>query len=43
VIRDVSGRIIGGVNLLMDITDRKNAEIEGNEHFRMIVETTPEV
>ena len=42
VIRDATGRIIGGINLLMDITDRKNAEIEANEHFRMIVETTPE-
>jgi len=42
VIRDAAGRIIGGINLLMDITDRKNAEIEANEHFRTIVETTPE-
>jgi len=42
VIRDAAGQIIGGINLLMDITDRKNAEIEASENFRMIVETTPE-
>jgi PAS domain S-box-containing protein len=42
IIRDAAGRIIGGVNLLMDITDRKNAEIEASEQFRAIVETTPE-
>jgi PAS domain S-box-containing protein len=42
VIRDAEGRIIGGINLLLDITDRKNAEIEAYEQFRAIVETTPE-
>jgi PAS domain S-box-containing protein len=42
VIHDAEGRIIGGINLLVDITDRKNAEIEANEQFRAIVETTPE-
>ena len=42
VLRDAEGRIIGGINLLMDITDRKNAEIEAHEQFRAIVETTPE-
>jgi len=42
VIRDAEGRIIGGINLLVDITDRKIAEIEANEQFRAIVETTPE-
>jgi PAS domain S-box-containing protein len=42
VIRDAEGRITGGINLLMDITDRKNVEIEANEQFRAIVETTPE-
>lgn len=42
VVRDAEGKIIGGINLLMDITDRKNAEIEANEHFRAVVETTPE-
>jgi PAS domain S-box-containing protein len=42
VVRDSEGQIAGGINLLIDITDRKNAEIEANEHFRAIVETTPE-
>ncbi len=42
VLRDAEGRIIGGINLLIDITDRKNAEIEAHEQFRAIVETTPE-
>jgi PAS domain S-box-containing protein len=42
VLRDKEGRIIGGINLLMDITDRKNAEIDANRQFRAIVETTPE-
>jgi PAS domain S-box-containing protein len=42
VVRDRDGRIIGGINLLMDITDRKMAEIDANEQFRAIVETTPE-
>ena len=42
VLRDAQGRIIGGINLLIDITDRKNAEMEANEQFRTIVETTPE-
>ena len=28
--------------MLIDITDRKRAEIEANEQFRAIVETTPE-
>jgi PAS domain S-box-containing protein len=42
VVRDAEGRITGGINLLVDITDRKNAEIEANEQFRAIVETTPE-
>src|SRR5580698_199136 len=42
VIRDAEGRITGGINLLVDITDRKNAEIEAREQFRAIVETTPD-
>jgi PAS domain S-box-containing protein len=42
VIRDTQGCIIGGINLLIDITDRKNAEMEASEQFRTIVETTPE-
>ena len=42
VVRDAEGRIVGGINLLMDITDRKSAEAEAAEQFRAIVETTPE-
>jgi PAS domain S-box-containing protein len=42
IVRDTQGRIVGGINLLVDITDRKNAEIEAREQFRAIVETTPE-
>ncbi|HMD48782.1 MAG TPA: PAS domain S-box protein [Bryobacteraceae bacterium] len=42
VLRDAEGRIIGGINILVDITERKSAEMEANEHFRTIVETTPE-
>ena len=39
-IRDSQGRIIGGVNLLLDITDRKDAEIEVNQQFRAIVDSS---
>jgi len=42
VLRDNEGRITGGVNLLVDITARKKVEIEALEHFRAIVDTTPE-
>jgi PAS domain S-box-containing protein len=42
VVRNAEGQIIGGINLLMEITDRKHAELEANEQFRAIVETTPE-
>jgi PAS domain S-box-containing protein len=42
VIRDSEGRVIGGINLLMDITDRKIAELQANQQFQAIVETTPE-
>ncbi len=42
ILRDSEGRITGGVNVLVDITERKTAEIEANEHFRAIVDTTPE-
>ena len=42
VLRDAEGKIIGGINLLIDITDRKNAELQAQEQFRAIVETTPE-
>ncbi len=42
ILRDDEGRILGGMNLLMDITERKIAEIEAREQFRAIVDTTPE-
>jgi PAS domain S-box-containing protein len=42
VLRNGEGRIIGGVNLLVDITYRKIAEIEANEQLRAVIETTPE-
>jgi PAS domain S-box-containing protein len=42
VLRDAEGRITGGINLLVDITDSKAAELEANERFRAVVETTPE-
>jgi PAS domain S-box-containing protein len=42
VLRDCEGRIIGCVNVLVDITERKNAEIEAREQFRTIIETTLE-
>lgn len=41
-LRDGEGRIVGGINLLVDITERKNAEIGANEQLRVMVETTPE-
>jgi PAS domain-containing protein len=33
LMRDAAGRITGGINLLVDITERKVAEIEANENF----------
>jgi two-component system, chemotaxis family, sensor kinase Cph1 len=42
LVRDADGRIMGGISLLVDITDRKMAEMEANEQFRAIVETSPE-
>ncbi|MBV9761108.1 MAG: PAS domain S-box protein [Acidobacteriaceae bacterium] len=42
ILRDPQGRILGGINLLTDITERKNAELEAKEQFRAIVETTQE-
>jgi PAS domain S-box-containing protein len=42
VLRNGEGHIVGGINVLIDITDRKNAEVEASEQFRAIVETTPE-
>jgi PAS domain S-box-containing protein len=45
ILRDREGRITGGMNLLVDITDRKHAQteaVEASEQYRAIVETTPE-
>jgi PAS domain S-box-containing protein len=42
VLRDAEGWIVGGINVLFDITDRKNAELEAAENFRAIVAATPE-
>ncbi len=42
VFRDDEGRVIGGMNLLLDITGRKRAEAQAREQFQAIVETTPE-
>lgn len=42
VLRNAEGRIVGGINVLFDITDRKIAEIEATENFRAIVAATPE-
>jgi PAS domain S-box-containing protein len=41
-IKDDAGKIIGGINVLIDVTDRKNAEIVAREKFQTIIETTPE-
>lgn len=42
LLRDAEGRVIGGLNLLVEITERKMALQESEERFRAIVETTPE-
>jgi PAS domain S-box-containing protein len=52
VLRDRQGRILGSINMLLDISERKAADeaLRGSEerfrtteeHFRAIVETTPE-
>jgi PAS domain S-box-containing protein len=42
VLRDTSGQIVGGINFLLDITERKMSETQAKEQFRAIVETTPE-
>lgn len=42
VIRNASGQITGGVDLLIDRTEQKRAEQEWKEQFRALVETIPE-
>jgi PAS domain S-box-containing protein len=42
VLRDAEGTITGGINILIDTTERKRAEIEASQQYRAIVETTPE-
>ncbi len=36
ILRDANGQIIGGMNLLVDITDRRNARIEAIETVRQL-------
>jgi PAS domain S-box-containing protein len=42
VLRDAKGRITGGMNMLVDITERKTAQGQSEAEFRTIFETTPE-
>jgi PAS domain S-box-containing protein len=42
VLRDANGKITGGIHLLEDITEKKEKELEGRDHFRAMVETSPE-
>jgi PAS domain S-box-containing protein len=42
VLRDAKGRITGGMNMLVDITERKMAQGQSETEFRTIFETTPE-
>jgi PAS domain S-box-containing protein len=45
VLHDKEGRIVGGLNVLIDVTERKTAQMQlmqAYEQFRTIIETTPE-
>jgi PAS domain S-box-containing protein len=42
VLRDATGRITGGMNMLVDITERKTALGQSEAEFRAVFETTPE-
>jgi PAS domain S-box-containing protein len=42
ILRDAQGRITGGMNMLVDITERKMAQGRSEAEFRTIFETTPE-
>ena len=41
VLRDGQGRITGGINMLVDITARKVAELQSAEQFRAMFDTNP--
>jgi PAS domain S-box-containing protein len=42
ILRDAKGRIIGGMNMLVDITERKKAQGQSEAEFGTIFDTTPE-
>jgi len=42
ILRDAMGRIIGGMNVLVDISERKRVQGQSEAEFRTIFETTPE-
>jgi PAS domain S-box-containing protein len=42
ILRDADGRIVGGMNMLVDITARKVAHAQSEAEFRAIFEATPE-
>jgi PAS domain S-box-containing protein len=42
VIRDDEGRITGGINVLVDVTDRRVAEMQAHANFSTIVDSVPD-
>ncbi|HLH05553.1 MAG TPA: PAS domain S-box protein [Bryobacteraceae bacterium] len=42
LLRDADGKVTGGINVLVDTTERRNRELRAHEQFRAIIETTPE-